>query len=251
MKVIFLTMILFFSINCFSARVIKWSAVGKTGNLKAYALKAECEAQEGQTCYDISNKDPRWHEAVTEQVDDKSKPLYKNEYNVTACADQQDCSEKFSQANAEAKVCDQGIDDFVRYRENTLMPGWQYYCTGITGYEQKTITTLKENTDLKTQILNEEQAAKTKKEGIEKEIKDIEFGKRIMAIVGYQNAQKGLNISQIQELRSNMAAAEDALSVGAIEAAKAAIEGYTADGTLLRQQDKDEILAEINAYLGE
>ena len=214
---------------------------------KSHRTKGECEKLSGFSCFDIEGKDLRYIKVETSPEDDKSKPIYKERYNVVACSDEMDCTNKLS-AELEP-YCDQGQNDFVTYEKNVLLPGMTYGCSGIVGYEQVQVTKLIVDQALKTQVLAKDIADKEKREGVERELNDIEFGKKLMAIIGYSSKKKGLTPTQIQSLRSAVSAAESALSVGAIEQAKVSIEGYTPDGTLLTQQDKDDILEEINNYL--
>lgn len=221
--------------------------VGKSGAVTYYTSVERCESTEGQACFDTTGKDLRYHEIQTIQENDLSKPIQKTRYNVTACSSDEDCNAQVQAAGA--SFCESG--DTFSILENSLMPGWTFGCTGISGYEQRTVTTLVEVPALKSSVLSQDATDQAIQAGILDEIKDKAFGEKVMAYVGYLNKQKNLSISQIQTLRGAISAAEDALSVGAIEAARAAVDGYSPDGTLLTAADKTAILAMIDGYLAQ
>lgn len=235
-----------FFLNIYANAGTPFFPVGKTNAKTYYKDKAKCEAQEGQACYDITGKDLRFHSVQTGEVDDPSKPIYKTKYNVTACSNSQDCANKLS---AEASpFCEEG--DYPQIKENSLMPGYSYFCAGITGYEQIEAQVLVEDAALKAQILAADQAKKTLEEQIQARTKRINFGTRIVALMGVRNDSKSLTAEQSASFLQTYGPIMQMLQAGALDTAKTQIEGITPDGTVTTQADKDALLAEINSYLG-
>jgi len=245
MKTLFFCITFLFCATGFA--VENFFPVGKENAKTVYTKQAKCEQVEGQPCFDVSNKDPRWHEAVVQTVDDQSKPIYKPKYNLKACSTANDCQTKMSAEGQD--YCQNG--DMMAYEKNQVMPGYSYFCYGITGYEQKQQTVLVENSDLKAQVLAAEQEKKQLEEQIAERRKKIAFGQRMIAYMGVLNDSKNLSVAQSQQFLQEVAPVMQLFQAGAIETAKDAISGITPDGTVITQADKDALLAEVNSYLGQ
>lgn len=234
---------LLFSISAFA--VENWFPIGKEGAKTVWMQKAKCEKAEGQACYDISKKDPRFHEPQTSMVDNPAKPIYKPKYDFVNCDSPSDCTQK-----AGSKTCLTG--DHSTYEKNQMpIPGYSLYCVGITGYEQMEQTVLVENSAKKTEV----QASEAQKEAmdlkLEKLAKDAQFGSSMIGLVGVRLRDKNLTRAQTKQVMKDYRELIDLLKVGSIEHSKAEVESITPDGTLISQGDKDALLAEINAYLGQ
>lgn len=153
-----------------------WFPVGKEGAKTVYSDKAQCELAEGQTCYDVTGKDLRYHTVVDGQ--------------------------------------------------------------------------LVEDAALKEEVLDGDEVQEIAEMAIAQKLRNMEFGKRILAIVAIRNDSKNLQPADVVSLSNTYAPIQALLLNGSIATAKAQIEAITPDGTLVTQADLDAILAEINAYLG-
>ena len=241
MKYLITILLLTFS----NAQAANWFPVGKEGAATVYTKKAKCETAEGQTCFDITNKDRRYHDVQTVQVDDESKPIWKASYNTGACDNPTDCGNEISEADA----CDEG--DQYQYKKNSLLPGYTYYCTKLLGYEQIDVVKLVENPTLKAQVLAADNA-KAQAQAAENAVYNhMAFGKKIKARIAVINLTRGLSEAQVKTFVDNFESINRLLDAGAIQTARSSISGLVPDGSLLRQQDKDLILAEIDAFLAQ
>jgi len=95
-------------------------------------------------------------------------------------------------------------------------------------------------------------ADKAKAAGIELALKAAVGGKRIVAYMNALNAAKSLTTEQVKTLLQNtdINLIKSMLESGSLLTAKAEIEAYTPDGTLITAADKTAILAELNSLLG-
>jgi hypothetical protein len=199
-----------------------------------------------QVCFDISNKDPRFHDAQTSMIDDMTKPIYKPKYNIENCDSDSDCQTK----QAVKSDCTNG--DFTQYEKNNFpIPGYSLFCIGITGYEQKEQTILVVNQAKKTEVEAADAAKAQLENDIAERMKRASFGQRMIAYMGVRNDAKNLTEQQTTQFLSTYGGLMQLFQAGAIDTAKAQIEGITPDGTLVTQADKDALLSEINAYLGQ
>lgn len=245
MKLVIL-FLMFFSTVAFAEAPKNWFPVGKSGATTIYAMKAKCEAVEGQSCFDITGKDPRYHTVQTVQVDDMSKPIWKAPYNSGACDDALDCAAKIGAAQS-SDPCDSG--DAYKYEENKLLPGWTYFCSKLLGYEQIETQSLVEDAGLKTSIQAADTAKAQQAAAEDAVFKNMAFGKRLKAKIAVINLTRGLTEVQVKDFVDTFESINRLLDAGAIQTARSNINGLVPDEVLLRQVDKDKILAEIDAYL--
>lgn len=236
---------LFFCAISITVYASNFYPVGKVGAKTVYSKKDKCEQIEGQLCFDITTKDPRYNSPVTSMVNDIEKPIYKAPYNTENCDSEQDCVSKVSAKNAS---CTNG--DSATYQKNQVLPGYTIFCTGISGYEQREQTVLVENADLKASVL----AADAQKAQLESDIanmqKHIAFGNRMIAYIGVRNKSKGLTKGQVKQMVQDYSVINDLLASGSLLTVKDEIEALVPDGTIVTQSDKDALLAELNSYLG-
>lgn len=234
----------------FSSHAANWFPVGKQDAKTVYMDKQKCETVEGQACYDITDKDLRYWSLETIQVDDYSKPQWKSEYNVQACdpsaQDETSCS-----TIAQSKVCDDEAEDTYRIRENSLMPGYSIVCTRLLGYEQQPKEVMVENQALKASVLAAEAAKSAQLSAIQQARAARSFGESIVDMIAVKNIQKGLTAAQIKQVVAEYEEIRTLLVSGAIATARADVAAMTPDGVRITQADKDEILAAIDAYLGQ
>ena len=197
---------------------MNWFPVGKDGANKIYVSKEHCEAEEGQACYDITGKDLRYHELVSHpQLDGDGNQMYAQ-------------------------------DPVLDGDGNSVLDG-----DGNPTYTQGaalTYNTLEENAGLKASVEADDAALSGSEAAIEVKLKNMEFGKRVLAIVSIRNDAKSLQPADVVSLSNTYAPIQGLLLNGSIATAKAQIEAITPDGVLVSQDDLDAILAEINAYLG-
>lgn len=216
---------------------------------KMWRKKSSCVNSEKEKvgfvgCFDVTQRDPRFHESQTSMVDDTSKPIYKPKYNLESCDSDSDCQTKQG-----AKVdCLSG--DITGYEKNTLMPGYSLFCYGISGYEQMSQTILVENAALKASVQAADAQKASDASALQAIAKDAMFGNRMIAFVGARIRAKSLNLADTKTVLSTYSSVIDLLRAGSIPHAKSEITSMTPDGTLVSQSDKDALLAEIDAYLG-
>lgn len=86
---------------------------------------------------------------------------------------------------------------------------------------------------------------------IQRRIKWIEAGKRIIAIVADRNDQKNLTGEQVIQMMQTYSVAQNLLLVGALDTAKSIIESVTPDGVIVTNEDKEIILNELNDAITE
>ena len=89
---------------------------------------------------------------------------------------------------------------------------------------------------------------KEKEDGIALATKAMDWGKRVVALIGIRTDAKNLNASQINQLNETFAPIVQLLFTGSLQTAYGAVDAITPDGTLVTQADKDAILAEIAAF---
>jgi len=109
---------------------------------------------------------------------------------------------------------------------------------------------LLEDAGLKTSVLSADGNLEASEAAVQGKIKNMEFGKRILAIVSIRNDAKSLSAADVLSISNTYAPIQALLLSGSIATAKAQIEAITPDGTLVTQADLDAIVAEIDAYLG-
>jgi len=235
-------MLIVFLVSIFSTASLatgNYFPVGKSGAKTVYRNLAKCQQVEGSVCYDITKKDLRFHVVQAGEVDDLTKPILKTNYNVTACDDVPSC-----QASALAKTCGQG--DYAAWKENSFLPGYSVYCTGIEGYEKKLATDLVLDAALQAQVMAEDGSKQLLDSAINQVKKAMHCGKQIQAIMAIRNIQKGLLPAQVKSFMETYATVKSLLDSGALVTAKAEIEAMTPDGTITTQADKTAIIAELN-----
>lgn len=241
----FIIISLLFSANAFAQ---SYYPVGKSGdNRTVYGKKSDCESKESWPCEDIGGKDLRYWDETTVQVDDVSNPIYKAEYNVEACDIEVDCMEKLS-----AKTdCTNDPADAPTLRENTLMPGWSVVCTQVTGYEQKDKVILIENAAVKSSLLAADAAKIAQQDGLSQAKAARKFGESILDMMAVKNVEKSLSKGQIKQVVQDYELVRQLLVSGAVATARDEIAAMVPDGARVTQADKDDILAALDAYLGQ
>jgi len=217
--------------------------VGKQDAKTTYSSKTNCEAKEGQDCFDVSEKDKRYHEVKSVEIDDTDKPIFKSSYKTQACDDVDKCNALMGTADP----CDEGDGYFIR--ENNLLPGYSIYCTRLLGYEKILTKQLVENPTLKAEVEAADQVLQAKQNAKILIAKNIAFGQDLKAEISLINLSRGFTTTQVQQFVDTFESVNRLLDAGAVKTAQSVIQGLTPDDSLLRQEDKDSVLALIEAYL--
>ena len=127
-------------------------------------------------------------------------------------------------------------------------------CYEITGkdlrYHSVVDGELVEDANLKASVEASDAALAASESAIALKLKNMEFGKRVLAIVSVRNDAKSLQPADVLSLSNTYAPIQALLLNGSIATAKAQVEAIVPDGVLVTQADLDAILAEMNAYLG-
>lgn len=167
-----------------------WYPVRKKGANKTYSSQQGCEAKEGQVCYEITDKDLRYHTLQEVQIgeDENQVPIME--------------------------------------------------------------TQLVEDVALKATVEAEDIALAASENLIKDKLKNMDFGKRVLALVSIRNDAKTLSTVNVASISATYAPIQALLLSGSIATAKNQILSIVPDGTLVTQADLDAIVAEINSYLG-
>ena len=254
MKMITLMVTLLFCVPSFAGQ---YRAVGADGANTNYSKLSDCEAAESSKnnysgCYDIRGKDLRYWEVQTIQVDDYSQPQWKAEYNVEACQITDANASDYCYTMAESKTdCTNEPEDTHRIRENTLMPDHSIVCTRLLGYAQMDKAVLVENTTLKASVQAADAAAASQQTALDAAKAARSFGETIVDTIAVKNVSKGLSEGQIKQVIQDYELVMQMLMAGAIATARDEVAAMVPDGTRITQADKDEILAALDAYLGQ
>ena len=244
MKMIILVFGFLFSVSSFA---VNYANPNQAEPITYYgAKKYACERDHGaDNCLDVDGKDLRYHDVATQNVDDESKPLYKTAYNSENCDSTLDCDTKLAGKQAS---CDPG--DYAEYVKNEILPGYSLYCMGISGYEQKSVKVLVENSAQKTSVEAADAQEAADKAALAAVVADAAFGQKMIAYVAARVRAKSLSLADTKTTLSEYEVVMSLLQAGSIPHAKTEIESLSPDGTRISQADKDALLAEINAYLG-
>lgn len=231
-----------------SAMYLPQSQIGKLApGAVNFVKKSDCESHYSETCY----KRPKGynyetHVLGTVSENDFSKPIFRAKYNVVACSDAEDCNTK----KDEVQPCNQNEGDYFQFSENEVLPEFSAYCIGVEGYEQIQTQGIVEDEAKKVSFLAEKAQKESDEAKIKSQLKNMEFGKRVVALIGSRNSEKSLTPGQVKQLVESYSVIQSLLMSGSILTAKAEIEAITPDGVVITQADKDAILNEINTYLG-
>lgn len=239
--------------------------LGKSGAKTKHFNKATCEAQEGKQCFDIGNDDPSYLELVEELSEDKGKPIFKEGYKFTTCASEVECLKKIKDLNLplkkvefegkmmdvpdHSKHCDDDQKDFIQMKKNTLMPGWKFYCTGISSYEKVMIKKVNVNSAKKSEFNEKIAQEKIKADAKIAVSKNMAFGRDIQQEISVINASRGLSKTKIKQFVETFSTINNLLSVGAIDTARDEISKLVPDNDLLKEADKQFILNKIDQFL--
>lgn len=225
MKIFLLTLLL-----CSSAFATEnWFPFGKADAKTSWMKKSDCESQEGQKCYDISNKDIRKMRVAF---------LIPKVENTVDCTDASACQQLVD----DGKICDSATFDekanwpsldFSAATPARPSTGWFLWCQIETLVEDAT----------KVASVDAEDAQKAQTEAMESQgAEAIAVGKKAKNLmVGYIKLQN-LPKAQRKQLRGDLKSIIEALDVGSIDLAIDEIKALTEDGTVITPQSKMLIL---------
>lgn len=98
-------------------------------------------------------------------------------------------------------------------------------------------------------VVSENTTLKNAEADIALRMRRIQFGQRLVAIMSIRNDAKNLTGAQIVQLVQDFASINTAWLNGSIATSRALVDAITPDGTILTEDDKTAILAEIDANL--
>jgi hypothetical protein len=151
---------------------------------------------------------------------------------VESCLDEADCQSKL-----ELKMCEKG----EAIKNLDLM---EVYCTWLRPEQ------VMANQSLKDAYEAEQAQKKAMEDAITQAKKQMACGQEVIALMSVRNVPKSLNQAQMESLVSTYSLAKSLLESGALETAKANIQGQTADGTIVTEDDKAALIAKIDECLG-
>lgn len=239
MKMYLFLILIFFTLSASAGNWLNHSKI-KLGSSEAYSIKADCEAQSHELCYDMVYPSSNYSE-VNQNADDYNQPIYSK-------SEVQDC---ISNANCdvihEAKTCSDPQESSIKNYDLQ-----QVYCSKLVGYEQKVIQVIALD-QAKLSAWEEQETiketARQKESAIQTALKRIECGKRVVGLLIVRNSVKSLNTSQVAQINTVYAPIKDLIDTGSLVTAKEAMLAITPDGTLITQGDKDDLVAEITKCL--
>lgn len=207
------------------------------------------------TCYKVPvGSAPSFVELEEVTVNDLTKPVY-SKTDVVQCvatADdpsttevdetktlEDDCQEKLVALDCTGK------GEAIRAENNS-----EVYCSMLLRYEQKPAGYSRAvvNETLKAQWEAEQAAKKAERDAVNSQLKDMDFGRALYARVQLLNKGKGLSKAQRRQLRQTLGTMRDDLMDGNICDVRADLIALSADGTLIREEDKTAILSKIDSF---
>lgn len=118
----------------------------------------------------------------------------------------------------------------------------------ISGYEQKSEKSIQLD-EAKLSAWQSQEAIKASERAremaIQTAIARIECGKRVIGLLIVRNSTKSLTTGQVGQINSIYSPIKGLIDTGSLVTAKEQMLAITPDGSLIAQEDKDELLAEI------
>lgn len=213
----------------------------KSGSVEAFSLKSDCERVSNEKCFDLGNYPSSVYSEVDESVDDYTKPNY-SKSEVETCTANENCDTKFLE-----KVCTDSTESKIKNYD--LL---EVYCSKFIGYQKKLQKTIGVDS-VKLSAFNSQKAlaliASQKEAGIQGALRRIECGKRVVALLVLRNSQKGLTTSNIAQINTVYAPINGLIDTGSLATAKEQMLLISPDGTLITEDDKNDLVAEITKCL--
>lgn len=212
-----------------------------TASKEAYSLKADCERNSGEKCFDLGNNPSSVFSEIDVEVDDYTKPNY-SKSEIESCLSFDDCDSKFA-----VKSCLDSLENPIKNYD--LL---QVYCSKFAGYDKKLEKSIGLDS-VKVSALNAQKAieaqAATKEAGIQFALKRIECGKRVIGLLVLRNSTKTLTTANVAQINTVYAPIKGLIDTGSLITAKEQMNLIVPDGTLITQEDKDELVQEITKCL--
>lgn len=200
----------------------------------SWGSKQICEQLGKSECFEIQESTSRYSKN-TIQVDDLSKPIWESESNLQYCADEQACYK-----DLESFSCPSGKEKIY-----SKLPTHRLYCTKLLGYQKKDkqILVLDATKDSEYQAIKQAKNVEAVKEqAIQAKLKDIEKGKRIIAMMRANSDAKNLTKQQKKALINSTKEIIEALNIGSLDVAKDLVQAIVADGVIILESEKQAIL---------
>ena len=185
---------------------------------------------EGYNCQTFSELDT--------EIDDLTRPLY-SQSSSEPCQDQESC-----QAILAEKVCSPGESALISESFTTV------YCSSFpipAGYQKKTVKMIREDQDKKASYDAIQVAQIARESSLSAKIRQMDCGRRVMALLAISNGKKGLTKNQRKQILSQYAAIKGMLDAGSLDLAKDEIQAISPDGVLVTEGDKTELVQEIDS----
>lgn len=132
------------------------------------------------------------------------------------------------------------IDDYSKPILNEL--------NEVTGYEKKSEKSIQLD-EAKLSTWQSQEAIKTSERAREMAIQTalarVDCGKRVIGLLIVRNSTKSLTTAQVGQINSIYSPIKGLIDTGSLITAKEQMQAITPDGSLITQEDKDELLAEI------
>lgn len=216
-----------------------WTSISKLGTNQAFQLKSECERVTGSECFDLGDLPQSVYSVSMIEVDDLNKPIYSKE-DVQTCIDNEDCDAKFL-----VILCTDNHSYPIKNYD--LL---QVYCTKVVGYEQKKKDVISLDS-VKKSAYDSEQLAKAQESyenyKISVAIKKMDCGKRVIAKLVVLNSTKNLTTEQVAVMNGSYSTIKTLLETGSLETARINIQNAVADGSIILESDKTELVKTLDA----
>lgn len=239
MKYLILT-ILFFSVTVHAENWLNHTKI-LNASKEAFSLKSDCERISGERCFDIADLPSSVYSEVDESVNDYTKPNY-SKSEVETCTTNANCDTKFLE-----KVCTDLTESKIKNYDIR-----EVYCSKFLSYDQKLQRTIALDS-VKLDALNAQKAidllASQKEAGIQGALKRIECGKRVIGLLVLRNSQKVLTTANIAQINTVYGPIKGLIDTGSLVTAKEQMMLITPDGTLITEDDKNDLVAEITKCL--
>ena len=226
--------------NCYAENWLNHSKI-LNASKEAYSLKSDCERISGEKCFDLGNNPSSVFSEIDVEVDDTLKPNY-SKSETESCLSFDDCDSKFA-----VKSCLDNQESPIKNYD--LL---QVYCSKFTGYDKKLEKSIGLDS-VKVSALNAQKAidaqAATKEAGIQFALKRIECGKRVIGLLVLRNSTKTLTTANVAQINTVYAPIKGLIDTGSLITAKEQMNLIVPDGTLITQEDKDELVQEITKCL--
>jgi hypothetical protein len=217
--------------------------------------KEDCEKESSEYCISIAHSWECQYSIIEDVfIDDISRPI-RNKTDVVSCVEKQNTDADGNVVNPEIPACHTALNEKVcddDEAEKFINAEYtEVYCSKITGYEQK-------NAGKKLVIDEAKKAAHEAKVSQERSMVDAiaqaeklqACGKKVMALMLVRNQPKELTTAQVKQLVSTYADVKGLLETGSLNSAKEEILAVVADGTLITEEDKTALAAEVDKCLG-